>query len=486
MSKKNTKIASSVGWSFLSRYSNQLLGLVSTLILARLLSPEDFGIVALASIFIGLLLALTDTNIHLYLIRHKEDDNRLFSAVWTTNIIQSVIVSLLMLIGAIPVSIFFETPELEEIIYCLIAVRMLDGFKNVGIFIAQKKLDFFLDFKITFYSKLASVLATITLAYIFQSYWALIFGQIFASASAVFFSYLLHPFRPKFSLYKWREIYNFSKETIPASIAGCINGQIHLITAAKLGTSNFVGNYHVALSLASMTTTELIAPVIRGLAPNFSVLKNAGNGSMFFQITLTLAAYFLFPVGIGISLVSEELVLTLLGDKWTFAGPMLKWLGPFLMILGINRFLSQQFLIILEKERLANQLMWMRTVLMAIAISCTVYLGDYHDIPKGLFFYSLITLPIILLIVSKSLEMSPTSIVISWLPALFSTGIMFIFLTIIDLDHLHYWQKLIAKIAIGGLVYLSCIFALYIIRNKPEDSIETLLIKAIRSRKNNS
>ncbi|MFC6438696.1 oligosaccharide flippase family protein [Bowmanella sp. JS7-9] len=477
--QSQTKVVSSVGWSFLTRYSNKFIGLLNTLVLARLLTPEDFGIVALSSIFINFLLALTEANLHLYLIRHKEDNDQLFSSVWTASVMQAVVVSIFMAIGAPYAADFFEQPLLEQIIYCLIIVRLLDGCRNVGIYIAQKHLNFKLDFKVTFYSKISSVIFTIGLAIWLQSYWALVLGQICSSAVALIYSYVLHPFRPHFSLYQWREILAYSKATIPATIAGYLNTQIHMIAAGRLGTTEFIGRYHMALNIGAMFTFELMLPIIRGLAPNFSIVKDSGEGEKFFKMATTLAVYAFVPLGVGINAVAPEFIQTLLGEQWLPAAPMLAWFSLFFMISGIMMFLSGQFLIILGKEQLSNRLVWMRTAMISIAIALTVHFGSYTDIPRSLFLYTIAALPLILYFVSRAMAFSLRNYLTGWIPPVLAALLMWSMLHYLPLQGLPFWLLLPVKIVIGGLTYLLTLTLLYKLRGKPENSVEAFILNKI-------
>ena len=111
--------------------------MINVIILARLLSPEDFGIVAMASIVINMLDSATQTGVHLYFFRSKDDNPRLLHSVWTLTFIQSASIALIMVLIAPWVAAFYEQQVLIDVLYCLALAKLLAGFNTLGMEIAQ-------------------------------------------------------------------------------------------------------------------------------------------------------------------------------------------------------------------------------------------------------------------------------------------------------------------------------------------------------------
>ncbi|GAB3036181.1 hypothetical protein GCM10027098_37810 [Bowmanella dokdonensis] len=453
--------------------------MVNTLILARLLSPEDFGIVAMASIFINMLMAMTEAGIHLYVIRHKEDDNRIYNSAWTANLIQALVVALLMLLLAPYVADFFNQQALVEIIYCLALVRLLEGAKNIGIFIAQKQLNFRLDFKLSFYTKISSVIVTVALGFWLRSYWALVWGQVLSAIVGLVLSYTMFSYRPALSLYKWRDILRYSASTLPFSIGGFINGQADVIIVGRMATADFLGKYQMGLNLAGMFTRELMMPVVRGLLPNFAIVKETAEGKKFLAFAITGAVYVFVPLGVGLNAVAPEFVATLLGDKWLSVTPILAWFSLYTMMTGIMMFLGGQFLIVMGREKLSNRLVWMRSVILFSTIFLTLYLSDYHALPRSLFLSACVALPIVLLVVTRVLAFNLAQLLLQWIPPVLSALAMWMLIRWLPWPEWPMAIMLIVKVLAGALCYGVCVAVFYLLRGMPSDSLEAFLIRKL-------
>ncbi|MEP4889844.1 MAG: oligosaccharide flippase family protein [Aliiglaciecola sp.] len=466
----------SIIWSILSKWGSKLIGMVSTFVLARLLTPADFGIIAMATIVVALLESLTQAGLNLYILRYKEHDNRVFNAAWTVGIIQSFVIAVPLVVLAPFIADFYSQPVLTDVIYCLALVRVIQGLNNFGIIIAQKEMNFKVDFVLTIWTRLSYLAATIGFAWYLQSFWALVIGQLVSSIIGCLLSYFIHPFRPKLSLYNWQDMLKYSKATVPLSIARYINNQADVAIVGRVASAQFLGVYHIAVNLAGLFTKELLMPVIRGLIPNLSVLRESANFKDILLITFAAAVYVFLPVGIGLSLVAEEFVPVFLGDKWLAAIPMLQWFSLYAMIGGIMMFFSEQFLVMMEKEVVSNRLMWARNVILITTILITLVYLDVSHLPKMLFFSVLLALPMVLVSISRELEISLQRILGSWWPALTGAVVMFVVLTFFPQLHWPLFFVLLLKVAIGGICYLATIILLFVVRGRPENTLESLVI----------
>ncbi|GAB2689227.1 lipopolysaccharide biosynthesis protein [Aliiglaciecola aliphaticivorans] len=430
----------------------------------------------MATIVVALLESLTQAGLNLYILRYKEHDNRVFNAAWTVGIIQSFLIAVPLVIIAPFISDFYSQPVLTEVIYCLAVVRVIQGLNNFGIIIAQKEMNFKIDFVLTIWTRLSYLTATIGFAWYLESFWALVIGQLVSSIIGCILSYFLHPFRPKLSLYNWRDMLKYSKATVPLSIARYINNQADVAIVGRVASAQFLGIYHIAVNLAGLFTKELLMPVIRGLIPNLAVLRESANFKDILLITFAAAVYVFLPVGIGLSMVAQEFVPVFLGDKWLAAIPMLQWFSLYAMIGGIMMFFSEQFLVMMEKEVVSNRLMWARNIILISTIVLTLSFKQVSDLPKMLFFSALLALPMVLVSISRELDISLQRIFGSWWPALTGAFAMFAVLTFFPVLQWPLFIVLLAKVAVGGMSYLATIMLLYVLRGKPENTLESLAL----------
>lgn len=471
-----TRFIAGVLWSVFSRWSDKCLGMINVIILARLLAPEDFGVVAMASIVISMLDSATQTGVHLYLFRNKEQNPRVQHTVWTVLFLQSAFIALTIFLIAPWVGVFYEKEVLVNVLYCLALAKLISGFNSIGALIAQRQLNFKLDFQFTFAVKLAYLLATVSFAFWLQSFWAIIYGKLISAVFGVALGYLLHPYRPKFDLYQWRELFKFSRSTIPLSIGQFINNQADVIIISKVAPIEFLGKYHMASNLAAMFTKELLIPAIRGLVPNLAVIQDSPGYNQTLSIIIASAVYVFLPIGIGLAAISPELVAVLLGPQWTEAVPLLVWLSLYCTMGGILMFVSEQFLVLMHKEQLSNRLMWLRNAILITFISLTLVWLDYTSLPFMLFISSLVSLPVTLFLVTRTLKLSFLQLLLQWCPAMVGALVMLTLIHYLAWPAASAFLLLPAKILVGALSYLVTLMLIYYLRRKPQNSVEGILL----------
>ncbi len=479
MNKAHTRFGANIAWSIVTRWGSKLIGMINMIVLARILTPDDFGIVAMATIVMMLLDSMTQVGVHLYVLRQKGDNPRIFNTGWTVQLIQALVIAIVLFSIAPLVAEFFGEKALTNIIYCLAVIKLILGLQNFGIYIAQKQLDFKLDFTLSTSSRLTYMIAAIGFALWLENYWAIIWGQACAAIISVFLSYKLHEFRPKFQLYQWRKLLSFSSATIPLSIGRFVSNQSDVTIVGKLGSTELLGQYNIASSLASLFTKELMMPVIKGIIPNLSKLKGSPELPVTLRMIITLALYAFLPLGVGLSLVSPELVTVILGDKWLAVTPILAWLSIYAMLSGLSMFMSEQFLIVFELEKLSNRLMWFRNAILLSCIASAITLYSIQDIPKAMVIAACLSFPFTLFFVSRSMNIAIRFLVAYWWPAIIAVIGMVAIVNLIPYSHLPVFVALLLKSIVGALAYLLIIGVCYVLRGKPENTPESLILKRI-------
>ncbi len=151
------------------RWAIRAAGLVSTVILARILTPDDFGVVAMSSLVLGLLSVLSDMGTWQVLIRSGETDRRAYDTAWTIMLLQAAVLAVLMFAAAYPAALFFKDPRLTPVIQLVALGSVVTGFQNVGVIMFRRDLDFRRDFLFGSYSKVIVVIPTVAMALVFRN-----------------------------------------------------------------------------------------------------------------------------------------------------------------------------------------------------------------------------------------------------------------------------------------------------------------------------
>lgn len=313
-----SRTAKGAGWVIAWRLATRNIGLISTLILVRLLDPTDFGLIALATGFISAAEAVSSVGVADALIRERNPDRAMYDTAFTLSVLRGVLTAALILGFAVPVASFFSEDRLVPIMLALSVGMLVISVENIGIIDFRRDLAFHKEFQLQVWSRLASVATTITMAFILRNYWALIAGALVGRVIRVILSYAMSPYRPRFTLVAWRRLAGFSLWTWGVAVMiQARDRSDHAIVGRILGT-DAVGTYAVGHEVGTMTTTELVEPVNRALFSGFASLQDtAQKPSVMYLGAVGVSAAIVVPAGVGISMIADPLVHLILGAQWT-------------------------------------------------------------------------------------------------------------------------------------------------------------------------
>lgn len=297
--------------------ATRLLGLLSTLILTRLLVPSDFGLIALGSSFVVALDAVSALGVEDALVREKTPDRELYDTGFTLNLIRSVLTGTILAVSALPVANFFREPRLASVLLALALGTIAGGLTNIGIVDFRRNFSFNREFRLLIVPRLAGVLTTIISALLMRSYLALIAGILASRSLAVVLSYVMHPYRPRLSLRAWRHLAGFSVWSWAWGVAALVRdrGDGFLIGWSLDATQ--VGVFNIATEIADLPTTELVAPLGRACFSGFAAARHAGedSGQTYLRV-VAVVTLLTFPIAVGISLLADPIVRLAFGSKW--------------------------------------------------------------------------------------------------------------------------------------------------------------------------
>lgn len=358
-----------------ARWAVRLIGLVSTLILARLLTPGDFGVIGVAMLVIGFIEAVAERGQGLALIRLREPCREHFDTAWTLQILVGLALSAVIALSAPLVAAGLDDPRVLPVILVLSLRSLLNGFVNVGMAANRISLRFERDFYFLCSQKVVSFCICIGLAIILRSYWALAVAMVADRVAAVLLSYAWHPYRPRWSLARLADIWPFSAWLLVADLGDFLSRQADAIAiAVTTPGTNLLGHYRVAADVATMPTYALSLPVAYASFPVYARLAPEALRRASLQglgVMLALAA----PAGVGIFCVADDAVAVLLGPQWSAAAPYVRWLAlvGVLMALRIN---LTTVVNVAGRSRLAAMLGWADVAVLAGGLAAVLPSGD--------------------------------------------------------------------------------------------------------------
>src|SRR3984957_17489315 len=341
------------GWVIAWRLGMRVLGLISTLILVRLLVPSDFGLLALAASFSQTIDGMMTLGTEEAVIRQPAPDRNVYDTAWTMNVIRGMTVTAIVLLSAMPVARFFGDPRLVTVLMVIALPPLLDGLSNIGTVDFRRQMQFQKEFAIMVVPKFFGIAATLTAAFIHPSYTALLWGIATNQSMRSAMSYVMHPFRPRLSLRAWRGLIGYSIWTWLLSLAILLRNRSDTLLLGRMTNSTLVGVYSVGAEVAYLPTSELVEPLCRASFAGFAAANREGvEVPETYLRLLSSAVLVTLPAGLGLFLVAAPLVRLAFGPAWDAAVPVLQILG----LAGIMMVFGQISLHLLSAHSLLGRL----------------------------------------------------------------------------------------------------------------------------------
>ena len=409
-------------WLIGLRWTVRLTGVVSTVILARLLTPKDFGVVAIAMIVVGLFEMLSWTGQELAIIRHATPTREHYDTAWTISALIGTGVAIVLFVVAPLATQYFHDDRAVPVIRWLALRPLLSGLENVGTIDFQRSLRFDRVFGYNFYAKVIAFVATIGFAIALRDYWALVIGILVGQTARTVLSYWLHPYRPSLSLSKRGEIWSFSIWSFIRAIGTYFMTQVDVIAIGGVAGATSMGRYTVAKDVASSPVDELNEPVTTVLFPVMARYQDEPHQlRQLYLRTLGWAALIGASTGAGIFLVAPDMVSLILGPAWVDITPLIGWLA---LTAGASAMTNSSFTIldIIGMPRFGARLQWLRVFLLALAMFPVAYLTrDLVHIAQARLVMTLIFVPSLLLAAGRKVDVSGRDyLAVIWRPVVAS------------------------------------------------------------------
>jgi len=323
-----TRMAEGALWFVFMRFLIRTLGLVSTVILARLLTPADYGLIALGLVLAAAVELFSSFDFEVWLIRHPNPGREHFDTVWTLSVLRGCITALLLWLVAEPMAGFYGDARLADIVRFIAVGLLLSSFANVGVLSFQRDLRFERDVLFNVIVKTGSFIVTVSLGILWRNYWALAAGIFSAHSLRLVVSYGIHPYRPRLSLGCWRDAVHFSKWLLLGNFLSFLRMRSDTFVLGKVAGSEVLGLYNVAKEIADLAASEIVVPIRRVMVPGYAKLQGerAELQKAFidgFGVIMLIGV----PCAVGLAVVADPLIRVLLGSQWVRAIPIMQVLG---------------------------------------------------------------------------------------------------------------------------------------------------------------
>jgi O-antigen/teichoic acid export membrane protein len=366
------RIAKSAFWLVWSRGGVQMLSFISTLLVARWLSPGDYGLMALVGIWTGAITMVADMGLGRAIIQFEDvQDGELQSCFWFTLTTTGVAYASLYALAP-TIAGWFDSAQLTDVMRVTSATILLFAFRLVPDAMLRKRLELDKIAKAEMISALASIPVMLLLAWNGAGVWALVFGSVVQAvvASAALIAY--GPWWPRwqFSGGRIRAMLRFSVSAIGASLGWSVYSQLDSVIVGKLTNEQTLGVYAMAKQLAIMPVTkisavvnQLAAPVMARLQDDQARLRNSLLRLVRLVTCVTL------PLSVGLGLVADDLIPVALGDRWAAVVPLFQVFCIYALIHSVEVLLPP---VLFARYRSDFMLKWTAALLVVMPVSFVV------------------------------------------------------------------------------------------------------------------
>ncbi|WP_026471757.1 lipopolysaccharide biosynthesis protein [Alkanindiges illinoisensis] len=369
MSLKKQAI-SGVKWNFIQQFSVQIINFGVQVILARLLSPEAFGLIAMIVVLISIGQSLMDSGMTSSLIRTQKPDQADYSTVFVTNLLMSCMIYIIIYVTAPLIAGFYNQEILTDIIRLLALSFVIRAFVAVHITKLTKEMNFKLQMKLQIPSVLLSGIVGVSMAYLGYGVWSLVWLNLTQAIIFALQNWMLISWRPSFIFDREKFIYHFKfgyKLTI-SSLIDTIYNDAYRIVIGKFYSPTQVGLFNQAETMRLFPVQQISIVMGKVTYPYFANIDNDAGLRRAYRKSMKLVMFATIPIMLSLILVAEEGFRFVFGEKWLPAVPFFQVLA----VASIVRPVSAYNLNILKVKGRSDLFLWVEILKKIIGILCLI------------------------------------------------------------------------------------------------------------------
>lgn len=374
----NKKIVNATKWSTITEVMAKLVAPISSMVLARLLTPEAFGVVATLNMVIAFAEIFTDAGFQRYLIYHEfkdeEDKDKSTNVAFWSNLTMSFVLWGIIAIFCEPLATLVGNSGLGHVLVVACVSIPLAAFSSIQMALFKREFDF----KTLFWRRLAIIIVplcvTIPLAFWLRSYWALVIGTIVTNLVNALLLTIKSNWKPRryYSFARLKDMFSYCSWSIVDSVLIWATTYIDIFFISRALDAYYLGLYKTSITTVGHFTSLITASILPIIMPAMSRLQD--NLPEMRKTLLKLQKYtsiLLLPIGIGIFVFSDFITAVMLGDQWKEAAHFIGlWALMEVITVIFSRFCSNVYPAIGKpKISVASQLLHLAALIPAVIIS---------------------------------------------------------------------------------------------------------------------
>jgi teichuronic acid exporter len=313
------KTVSGLIWSFVDNFSMAFVSFVVGVVLARLLSPEDYGLIGMTVIFTSISSSFINSGFSQALIRKQDCTNIDYSTVFYFNFIAGIVLFGLLFFSAPLISTYFNRPQLDAIVKVLSFVLIIDAFTVIQRTILTKRIDFKLQTKISVVASVTAGTVAIFMAYKGFGVWSLVAHQLAQRGVNTLLLWLWNRWVPQlvFSVQSFKELFSFGSKLMISGLIDTVYRNIYYLVIGKYFSAVELGYYTKAESFKNLPSTNLSGVIGRVSYPVLSSMQDdVPQLRENYRKLIRSTMFITFILMMGMAAVAEPMVITLIGEKW--------------------------------------------------------------------------------------------------------------------------------------------------------------------------
>lgn len=329
-SELNSKIIKATKWSSVTEIAAKLVAPISTMVLARVLTPEAFGVLVTVTMVISFAEIFTDAGFQKYIVQHefssKEDLHRSTNVAFWSNLIMSLIIWGFILIFSDQIAELVGNKGYGHVIAISCCCIPLAAFSSIQMALYRRHFDFKTLFIVRIIGVAIPIVITIPLAFIMRSYWALIIGMIGLNLSNAIILTVKSSWKPKldYSFRLFKEMFSFTSWSMLEAVTIWLTSYIDIFIVGRLLNEYYLGIYRTSMTTVAQFTGLITAATTPVLFSSLSRLQN--NREEFMKVFLRFqkaVGLLVIPLGVGLFIFRDAVVEVLLGHQWVDAAHFL-------------------------------------------------------------------------------------------------------------------------------------------------------------------
>lgn len=313
------KTVSGLFWSFVDSIANEGIRFIIGIILARILSPHEFGLIGMVTVFIAISQSFIDSGFGNALIRKKECTPEDYSTVFYFNMIIGILFYVVLFLSAPAISLFFNEPGLKAIIQVLGTVLIINSFTIIQSTIRTKRMDFKLQARISVIASIVSGIVAITMALSGFGIWSLVALQISRQALNSIFLWIWNGWKPilVFSKTSLKELFGFGSKLLLSGLIDTLYRNVYNLVIGKYFSATELGFYTRADQFKNLPTQNLYSVIGRVTYPVLSSIQDdIPRLRQSYQKIIRSTMLITFVLMLGLAAVSEPMIISFIGEKW--------------------------------------------------------------------------------------------------------------------------------------------------------------------------